>query len=54
MDFVLSTNICKKIRENIKLTPMGIQWHLLPHQLLLEAVEHGRTLGKKSKSQISC
>jgi hypothetical protein len=54
MDFVLSTNICKKIRENIKLTLIGIQWHLLPHQLLLEAVEHGKTLSKKNKSQISC
>jgi hypothetical protein len=28
MGFVLSTNVCKKIRENIKLTPMGTQWHL--------------------------
>jgi len=54
MGFVLLINICKKIRENIKLTPMGTQWHLLLHKLLLEAVEHGKTLSKKNKSQISC
>jgi hypothetical protein len=54
MGFVLSTNVCKKIKRNIKLKPLGIQWHPLLHKLLLEAIEHAKTPIKKSKSQISC